>query len=356
MSVLTPSDGESPSQPERLRWFLNCLLAAYCVAAMTYAILWYSFSAASAGIATLVVVGLGVATLVARVAVERGQARLAVRIVSVSLLLMAILATLISPDVMPVLIFVPVLVIVIALPYVDGSELRILILVGLIELVIMMICSRYVRLFASLPAWTTDLVLILFVPIIVGLILLLLWQFRNQLTETLGRAQAANEDLRAVQAGLETQIGERTAALQVALAEVQARADEQARLLAENEQQRATILEMSVPVLPVSPDTLVMPLVGAMDSGRLRQLHEQALHALERSTARRLLLDITGVPVVDSQVAQGLIVAVQAGRLLGAEVMLVGIRPEVAQAIVGLGLDLRSIRTFSDLQTALQQR
>src|SRR5205085_9558836 len=83
----------------------------------------------------------------------------------------------------------------------------------------------------------------------------------------------------------------------------------------ENKQQRATILEISVPVLPISADTLVMPLVGALDSGRLRQLHEQALHALERSSARRLLLDITGVPVVDSQVAQGLILTVQAGRL-----------------------------------------
>jgi rsbT co-antagonist protein RsbR len=174
------------------------------------------------------------------------------------------------------------------------------------------------------------------------------------MTETLRRTHAANERLHAAQTGLEAQVAERTAALQAALAEVESRAAEQSRLLAENQQQRATILEISVPVLPVSADTLVMPLVGALDSGRLRQLHEQALRALERSSARRLLLDITAVPVVDSQVAQGLIVTVQAGRLLSAAVMLVGIRPEVAQAIVGLGLNLDGIRTFSDLQTALQ--
>ncbi len=64
---------------------------------------------------------------------------------------------------------------------------------------------------------------------------------------------------------------------------------------------------MSVPVLPVSRQTLVMPLVGALDSARLVQIQEQALGRLAAARARRLLLDITGVPVVDSQVAQGLI-------------------------------------------------
>jgi rsbT co-antagonist protein RsbR len=341
-------------QLARLRWFLNCLLAACCIAAITYAILWIIFSTASAGAAILVLVGLGIATLAARVAVDRGHVRLAVRIVSVALLVTGMLVTLISPDIILVLIFVPFLVIMIALPYTDGRELRNLMLIGLLELVVIVVCSRFVRLFEPLPAWTTDLMLVLFVPIIVGLILLLLWQFRNQLTETLGRSQVANERLRAAQAGLEAQVAERTAALQSALAEVELRAAEQARLLDENQQQRTTIMEISVPVLPVSADTLVMPLVGALDSSRLRQLHQQALHALERSSARRLLVDITGVPVVDSQVAQGLIVTVQAGRLLGTEVVLVGIRPEVAQAIVGLGLSLNGIRTFSDLQTALQ--
>jgi rsbT co-antagonist protein RsbR len=96
-----------------------------------------------------------------------------------------------------------------------------------------------------------------------------------------------------------------------------------------------------------------MPLIGALDSMRLQHLQEQALRALERTRARSLLLDITGVPVVDSQVAQGLLIVVNAARLLGAEVLLVGIRPEVAQTIVGLGLHLPGMRTYSDLQAAL---
>jgi rsbT co-antagonist protein RsbR len=75
--------------------------------------------------------------------------------------------------------------------------------------------------------------------------------------------------------------------------------------------------------------------------------------ALEHKSARYLVRDITGVPLVDSQIAQGLLSVVQAARLFGAQVLLVGIRPEVAQAIIGLGLDLRDIYTTSDLQSAL---
>ncbi len=106
--------------------------------------------------------------------------------------------------------------------------------------------------------------------------------------------------------------------------------------LATIEEQRTVIREMSVPILPLTETTMVMPLVGALDSGRLRLVQEQALRAIERAPARYLILDITGIPVVDRQVAHGFIQVVQTAKLLGTEVMLVGIRPEVAQALVGL--------------------
>jgi rsbT co-antagonist protein RsbR len=167
------------------------------------------------------------------------------------------------------------------------------------------------------------------------------------------QAEAAAQALSQLNADLESTVSERTTALQKALEDVQARSDAQAHLLAEVEQQRSTIRELSVPVIPISATTLIMPLVGALDSTRLMQIQEQALQALQRSAARHLILDITGVPIVDSQVAQGLVSVVEAARLLGTGVMLVGIRPEVAQAIVGLGLNLQGIYTASDLQSAL---
>lgn len=153
---------------------------------------------------------------------------------------------------------------------------------------------------------------------------------------------------------LEQRVAQRTADLQAALAEVETKAREQARLLEEIAQQRQVIRELSVPVLPVTDDALVMPLIGAIDTERLADIQDRALHALQRSRARYLLVDITGVPVVDSQVAQGLIAIASMCRLLGAGMVLIGIRPEVAQTIVGLGLNLSALRTAADLQTVLR--
>ena len=123
--------------------------------------------------------------------------------------------------------------------------------------------------------------------------------------------------------------------------------------LAQIDEQRAAIRDMSVPVLPLTKTTLVMPLVGALDSARLHLLQDQALRAITESAARCLLLDITGVPVVDTHVAQELLKVVRAARLLGAEVVLVGIRPEVAQSIIGLGLQLGEVATQGTLQSGI---
>lgn len=177
--------------------------------------------------------------------------------------------------------------------------------------------------------------------------------FGQTLRTALQEARERNQQLEELQATLEMKIAERTAELQAALAEVNERAAFQERLLEENRRQRTIIQGLSVPVLPVSADTLVVPLVGALDSERLHVLQDRALRALERSTARRLILDISGIPVVDQQVAQGLIDVVRQARLLGAETMLVGIRPEVAQALVSIGVDLRQVRTCRDLGAAI---
>jgi rsbT co-antagonist protein RsbR len=140
---------------------------------------------------------------------------------------------------------------------------------------------------------------------------------------------------------------------EAARCEAESTREQLATQLALVDQQQAIIREMSVPVLPVRSSTLVMPLVGALDSSRLSLMQSQALHAIEHSDTRQLILDITGVPIIDTQVALGLTQLVQAARLLGATVDIVGIRPEVAQAIVGLGVEVRDVRTFSNLQAAL---
>lgn len=187
------------------------------------------------------------------------------------------------------------------------------------------------------------------------LLTVLLDRFGGALRAALATSLEREDELKSIRASLEHTVDERTSALQTALNDVQSRAAAQTHLLEEIEAQRETIKDIAVPVIPINATTLVMPLVGALDSTRLRQLQEQSLHALERTSARTLVIDITGVPIVDTQVAQGLLMTVRAARLLGAHVALVGIRPEVAQAIVGLGLDLSDVSTFSDLQSALDR-
>jgi anti-anti-sigma regulatory factor len=200
-----------------------------------------------------------------------------------------------------------------------------------------------------------DILTVAFFMGVTVVLTVLLDRFGSALREALESSLEREGQLQAIRDSLEVSVAERTAELQAALSDVQAQAAAQQRLLAEVEQQRATIQDLSVPVIPISDQTLVMPLVGALDSTRLRQAQEQSLHALERSAARTLVLDITGVPIVDTQVAQGLLMMVRSARLIGAEAALVGIRPEVAQTMVGLGIDLRDVRTFSDLHSALDQ-
>jgi rsbT co-antagonist protein RsbR len=130
--------------------------------------------------------------------------------------------------------------------------------------------------------------------------------------------------------------------------------EERARLKDELIQaQAAALAELSTPLIPISDDTVVMPLIGTIDSRRAQQVIEGLLEGIVAAHAQVAILDITGVPVVDTQVANALLRAAQAVKLLGAQVVLTGIRPEVAQTLVGLGVDLSGIVTRSTLQNGI---
>lgn len=107
--------------------------------------------------------------------------------------------------------------------------------------------------------------------------------------------------------------------------------------------QQATLEELSTPVLSISDTTVVMPLVGAIDSRRVNQLMTTLLDAVADRRASIVILDITGVVIVDTHVANALVHAAQAVKLLGAQVVLTGIRAEVAQTLVSLSVDLQGI-------------
>ena len=171
-----------------------------------------------------------------------------------------------------------------------------------------------------------------------------------------GRAiEQANEALHGANSDLESRVARRTADLQQALTDLQQRETELHRTLDELRSSQETIRELSAPILPVAPGVLVAPLVGAIDGERAAVLMSGLLGAAERDGARYLILDVTGIPLIDTQVARVLLQATQAVRLLGAQVILTGIRPEVAQTLVGLGVDLGGIVTRASLQSGIAE-
>jgi rsbT co-antagonist protein RsbR len=117
--------------------------------------------------------------------------------------------------------------------------------------------------------------------------------------------------------------------------------------------QRNALRELSTPLIPITDDVVIMPLIGTIDSQRAQQVMETLLEGVARHQAQLVLLDITGVAVVDTQVAQAFIQAAQAVRLLGAQVMLTGIQPQIAQTLVMLGADLSGIQTQCSLQAGI---
>ncbi|MGE5835352.1 MAG: STAS domain-containing protein [Acidobacteriota bacterium] len=116
--------------------------------------------------------------------------------------------------------------------------------------------------------------------------------------------------------------------------------------------QRAEMLELSTPVVTLWKGVLALPLIGTLDSERTQVVMENLLQRIVETGSTIAILDITGVPTVDTLVAQHLLKTVSAARLMGAECMISGIRPQIAQTIVHLGIDLNTIVTKATLADA----
>lgn len=117
---------------------------------------------------------------------------------------------------------------------------------------------------------------------------------------------------------------------------------------------RRLIQKLSTPLIPVYDKVLVVPLIAELDDERAQKLTESLLAAVVERQARIAILDITGVPSMDARVAAALVRTAKAVQLLGARVVLVGIRPEMAQALVQLGVELSGMATLANLQSAIE--
>ena len=153
---------------------------------------------------------------------------------------------------------------------------------------------------------------------------------------------------------LEKRIERRTGELNEALASVQAHSDGLDQALEELQASQRVIRELSSPVVPVLQGIIVMSLVGSIDSQRAVAMTAEMLDGLERYDARIVIMDITGVPVVDTQVSKILLESARAAQLMGCQTVLTGIRPEIAQTMVELGIEATDLVTRSDLQGGME--
>ncbi len=120
-------------------------------------------------------------------------------------------------------------------------------------------------------------------------------------------------------------------------------------------EQQEAIRELSTPVLQVRERLLILPIIGVIDPQRARQLTEQLLRGIRTNRAKVVVIDITGVAAMDSQIANHLVQTVEASRLLGATVIVTGLSSEIAQTLVNIGVDLGKMNTVGDLQGGIEE-
>jgi GAF domain-containing protein len=162
--------------------------------------------------------------------------------------------------------------------------------------------------------------------------------------------RAANKELVETNAQLQSELVERARA-------------EQERILAEQERvalqqeiiqvQNVRLAELSTPLIPIHDQIMVMPIIGTVDGQRAQQVVEAALTGAQQHRTAILIIDITGMKHIDTNVARTLMQAASSLRLLGTQAVLTGIRSEVAQTLVRLGIDLNGIVTLSNLQSGI---
>lgn len=345
----------SPAQVRQLQRFLLIvagIVGVVAVVATISALFWQTSTIIALMILDWVLV---VGILQAWSQARSGQVRVALTTSFIALTLYGLVGAVILPNVSALMAFGPIIAIVAMLPFLSGVMLRRLLIIAWIAVIVTLILGSQLHLFPPVPEALEIPFRFAGVLGISSILLLQLWLFHERLIGVITQLRQVNEDLQRERASLQERVAERTAELQQALAEVERQMAEQSRLLAENERQRELIRGLSMPVLPVGRATLVMPLVGELDDDRIRLAQSTALQAIDQTGARHLVLDITGMPFVDTTVAAGLIKLVQSARLLGAEVTLVGVRPEVAQTMVALGVDLADVATAADLASALRR-
>lgn len=205
---------------------------------------------------------------------------------------------------------------------------------------------------ASLPAWLQGGVLLVLAAL-AGLLLVLMHQAMSRSEQASARVREQEREIDRRRNALERENDERNQVLDKTLEALESQSVQLRKVTTELQNREATIIALSIPVIPVVDGVLVLPLIGSIDQQRALLIQQTVLQGIEHYQARYLLLDITGVSLLDEQGAQLLQQAMRGAQLLGAELALVGVRPDVARTLVTMGEDMSTLRCYASLQQGL---
>jgi anti-anti-sigma regulatory factor len=330
------SDDERSQQARLLQFFMWTAVSSFGFIFL-YGVLYVVFNDVLAGLMSVVGFGFGCAVLLARHMSYQGQIVRAVLLFSNSLLVAALIFAIAQPSLYPILDLVPLIALAVALPYIPRSIVLRLALACWLTIVVITLLGLFVDLLDVPAPVYLNFLLGSMIAATAALILLLLWQFSSRLNETLATVRASREAL---------------AASNQALAEnnlqLETKVEEQEKLL-------ELVTSLEVPVIDLSDGILLAPIVGHIDSRRATALTSRLLNDANRRRARLVIIDIAGVPLMDTMVAQLLVEMTMALRLLGCKIVLCGISAQVATTLTDLGISLSDITTVRGPQEAIAQ-
>jgi rsbT co-antagonist protein RsbR len=271
--------------------------------------------------------------------------------IAVTLTLVALVYTILNvvvgPSLLIRIIFLPLLAISSSVPYVSSVQLRFLSFCtwGTSALIFWLstMAQTHHALLDFIAYWLAC-----------GIVLLIMYLFQVRMHEMLAQTAAAKRSLQQAYDSLEVLVEERTRSLHEAMSEAQTQSRQASILQAETEAHRLALQMLSTPVLPIGFGTLVVPLVGVFDQERMLSMQERILTELQKQARIFIVLDITGLTVVDNDVANGLIKIAQAVNYMGTKIILAGVRPELAQAIISNGTYLEGMQTVTTLEEGLE--
>jgi rsbT co-antagonist protein RsbR len=332
---LSTTHAAQAAQRARFGYFLKWMLGALGISGLVYGVVATIFASLLAGLVALICLGgLGIG-LIAWRQLARERLTTAVILCIATLLIGSILIVISLPALYPSDALVPLLAVTIALPYLRGRTMFMLILICIGVSAVITVLGTYVDLLQlALPPFLALLLINNYV-VSIALICLLLWQFGNRLNEAVAQAETANAQLESTNANL---------------AEVNQQLNTQLNQL---RQLLELVTTLETPTVPLAEGVIFVPIVGHVDTRRAQDLNQRLLTATSVQHARMVILDIAGVSLMDTSIAQALLQTAQALRLLGCQVTLSGISSANALTLSRLGVDLRGVATVRSPQEAI---